>query len=275
MFPITYITRADLKRAAETLNTPVAVVQAVTAVEARKSGFIKGTDLPCILFEGHKFSAFTQGVYDRRHPTISYPKWTKEHYVGGRGEYDRLIEAIRINDDDPEPALKSASWGMFQIMGFNYADAGYGSVRAFVNAMSLGENRHLDAFVSFIQANDLDDELRSEEWARFAEAYNGPGYKANAYDVKLANAFIEAVMRTREETSGATLDLERGDAVKLQTALNVAINAGLVPDGWVGRKTREAIRKLQAREGWDETGKVDERLCAYLGLDVAAYLQEA
>lgn len=272
MFPVTFITRADLQRAADALDAPLSVIQAVTAVEARRSGFIQGTDLPCILFEGHKFSAFTRGVFDARYPHLSHPTWTKENYVGGRGEYDRLIEAIRINEDDPEPALKSTSWGMFQIMGFNFAEAGHPSVRAFVNAMSTGEDAQLDAFVSFVKANDLDAALRGEEWERFARAYNGPGYKANSYDVKLAREFNAALMRTREERAGGELALERGDALALQIALNVAIDAGLVPDGWIGKKTREAIRKLQAREGMAETGQVDEPLCTLLGLDVSCYV---
>jgi len=32
--------------------------------------------------------------------------------------------------------------------------------------------------------------LKSKDWAVFARRYNGPGYQANAYDKKLARAYL-------------------------------------------------------------------------------------
>lgn len=49
---------------------------------------------------------------------ILYPKWEKGHYKGGFRQYERLEQARRINH---EAADASASWGMFQVMGLNYA----------------------------------------------------------------------------------------------------------------------------------------------------------
>jgi hypothetical protein len=43
----------------------------------------------------------------------------------------------------------------------------------------------LNAFVNFIQANNLAQYLKTKNWAAFAYRYNGPGYKANSYDTKL------------------------------------------------------------------------------------------
>jgi hypothetical protein len=86
-------------------------------------------------------------------------------------------------------ALKSASWGKFQIIGFNHAAAGFKELQAFVNAMYRSEGAQLDAFVAFVLHEKLDDELRERRWADFARRYNGPGFKANAYDTKLAKAF--------------------------------------------------------------------------------------
>jgi peptidoglycan hydrolase-like protein with peptidoglycan-binding domain len=271
VYPIKRITRADMDAAAAELGVPLEVLKAVTAVEARRDGFISGTDLPVILFEGHKFHKLTRGVYSSRYPHLSHPKWTRQNYKGGRGEYDRLIQAIRINDGEPEPALAACSWGMFQIMGFNHELAGYGTVREYVNAMSMGEDAHLRAFVRFIESTKLAGPLRDQKWQDFARRYNGPAYKVNQYDVKLAKAFTEARMRLDEEASGGDLELERGDAAALQTALNVAISAGLEVDGWIGPMTERAIRKLQGREGMPETGKVDQELCELLGLEFKAY----
>ena len=51
--------------------------------------------------------------FDESHSHISTPSWVR-NYKGGAGEYERLAEAIALNR---EAALKSASWGMFQILG--------------------------------------------------------------------------------------------------------------------------------------------------------------
>ena len=275
MFPISFITRQDQIDAARRLGVEVAVVKAVTAVEARGSGFIRNTDLPCILFEGHWFHRFTRGVHANHHPHLSYASWTKRYYKGGRGEYDRLVEAIGICDE-PDAALKSASWGLFQIMGFNHELAGYPGVRDFVNAMAVSEGAQLDAFVSFVLAQPaMADHLREKQWADFARRYNGPGYQQNQYDVKLAAEFTRARHQMTEAEIGESLALERGDTAALQSALNVAVGANLVTDGWMGPATRKALITLQEREGLPETGVVDADTCERLGIDLNAYVEEA
>lgn len=275
MFPVTYITRQDQAAAAKRLGVDIAVVKAVTAVEARGSGFIRNTDMPSILFEGHWFHRFTRGVYDNQYPHISYPRWTKAHYRGGRGEYDRLIDAIRACGD-PEPALKSASWGLFQIMGFNFELAGYPDVRAYVNAIAASEGAQLDAFVSFVLSQPaMADHLKEKRWADFARRYNGPGYAQNQYDVKLASEFTRARHQMIEAEIGESLALERGDTAALQSALNVVVGANLVTDGWMGPKTRTALIQFQEREGISPTGVPDPATCERLGLDVNAYTEGA
>ena len=69
---------------------------------------------------------------------------------------------------DRTAALQSASWGMFQIMGFNYQACGYGSVESFINDMFESESRHLTAFVGFIKKNKLASALKNKSWATFA-----------------------------------------------------------------------------------------------------------
>lgn len=275
MFAVTFITRQDQIDAAKRLQVDVAVIKAVTAVEARGSGFIRNTDFPCILFEGHWFHKFTRGIHANHHPHLSYPTWTKRYYKGGRGEYDRLVEAIGISDE-PDAALKSTSWGLFQIMGFNYELAGYDDVRGYVNAIAASEGAQLAAFVSFVQAQPaMVDHLREKRWADFARRYNGPGYQQNQYDIKLAAEFTRARHQMTEAEIGESLALERGDTAALQSALNVAVGANLVTDGWMGSRTRSALILFQEREGLPETGKVNPETCERLGLDLAAYTEGA
>jgi hypothetical protein len=179
------LTEADWQRAANTLRCELACVKAVAEVESSGSGFL-ASGRPTILFEAHIFSRRTQGVHDARHPDISSPHWNRSLYKGGEREYERLEKAMTLNR---QAALESASWGRFQIMGFNHHSVGFPSVDAFVEAIFESEGRHLDAFVSFLQHERLDILLRDKHWADFARQYNGAGYAANQYDVKLAAAY--------------------------------------------------------------------------------------
>jgi hypothetical protein len=266
-FPITFVTRRDKMDAAELLGTNVEVIEAVTAVEARGSGFIAQTDWPTLLFEGHIFHRQTGGRFSDDHPTISHPRWTKKNYRGGRREYDRLSRAIALCGEDPSPALKSCSWGMFQIMGFNHETSGFAAVTDFVNAMATGEREQLIAFCQFVLSHDaMARALRDQDWAGFARRYNGPGYKANRYDSKLAAAFAKARRQAQDPDGDAATD-QRNRMVQVQAALNAAIGAGLSPDGWIGAKTRAALEAFQKDQALPVTGDPDAATIEALGLD--------
>lgn len=90
---------------------------------------------------------------------------------------------------DREAAWKSASWGMFQIMGFNHS--GFDTVGQFVAAMFESEYQHLRSFLAFCADSDLIPVLKKKDWASFARTYNGAGYKQNQYDQKMAKAYGE------------------------------------------------------------------------------------
>lgn len=187
------LTQSDFQRAAFTLGCAMASIMAVCRVEAPDGGF-DGAGQPRILFEGHKFSAATGGRFDKTHPTISYPTWTRQFYARGpnadarnAGEHLRLQQAAAL---DRTAAMQSASWGMFQVLGANYAASGFASLQEFLNAMYAGEVQQLDAFVQFVLRNHgLASALRDQRWADFARRYNGPRYAENAYDIKLEAAY--------------------------------------------------------------------------------------
>jgi len=173
---------------AQSLDIEVAALRAVAAVESAGNGFLPApSELPKILFEGHAFHRLTQGRFDAQHPSLSYPKWTKQFYSKtGAGEWERLNAACTL---DRTAALQSASWGMFQTMGFNYAMCGFTDVEAFVAQHKAGAPQQLECFVKFISRDVFLTALRNHKWATFAAHYNGPGYAANQYDKKLAAAY--------------------------------------------------------------------------------------
>lgn len=180
------LTAADFERAALALNCEVAAIRAVEAVESPNGGFLADGTTPVILFEGHWFHALTQGKFSARHPTISYARWTTRHYLGGMAEHGRLQRAVAL---DRSAALASASWGNFQIMGFNWGIARCKSLQDFINAMYRSEGAHMDCFVNVIKNMALADELRERRWDDFAEVYNGPGWRQNDYGNKIAAAY--------------------------------------------------------------------------------------
>ncbi|WP_017671576.1 N-acetylmuramidase family protein [Blastomonas sp. AAP53] len=153
-------------------------------------GFLDGPHLPKILFEAHIFDRYTEGKYRPSHPNLSSARWDRKLYVGGEAEYVRLWKAMAL---DRHAALLSASVGGAQIMGFNHKAAGFHTVEAFWDAMKLSEAAHLRAFASFITAKRLVSALRAisndpDDCIAFARGYNGSGYAANNYHVKIADA---------------------------------------------------------------------------------------
>ncbi|MDI5893084.1 N-acetylmuramidase family protein [Halomonas rhizosphaerae] len=186
--------QADLVGAAETLEVELAAVMAVNEVESRGVGFHLGgprNAAPVLLFERH--------IMRRRleHHGISPAPWEEKRpnlvnrrpggYQGGPHEHTRLARAGEIH---ARAAIESASWGLFQIMGFHWQHLGYSSARVWEEAMRASEGRQLEAFVRFIEADHaLHAALRRRDWRDFARRYNGPDFERNDYDTRLDAAY--------------------------------------------------------------------------------------
>jgi len=186
------LSQEDLQDAAAMLDVSVASVMAVNAVESRGSGFFT-EDKPTILYERHiMFRRLKHHGIDPRPYVDQYPNIVNTRtggYRGGVAEHQRLNAACQLHE---ESGLESASWGLFQIMGFHWEHLGYQSVNQFVGLMKESERHHLLAFVKFIRAYQrLHEALKERNWARFARIYNGPAYAKHnpPYDTRLARAF--------------------------------------------------------------------------------------
>lgn len=192
----TSLTDADFIAAAKTLRCDVSAIRAVAEIESPKGGFLyddhAGEWRPTVLFERHV-------MYRRYKDKYGYDKAiamvnqcpdiinTKSGgYIGGESEHRRIEKARKI---DKNIGLESASWGMFQIMGYHWKALGFASVVDFVMAMSASEAKQLEIFVKFIQANrTLLNAIRAKDFDLFALTYNGTGYRKNNYHVKMARA---------------------------------------------------------------------------------------
>jgi hypothetical protein len=182
----TGVSKAKFAEGAKKIGCEVRAIKAVYKVESKGSGFLP-TGHPIILFEPHIFwkelrkLGITPVVSD-----ICYPKWKTKPYGKVSAQPERLEKAAKINR---EAALKSASWGLFQILGNNFKLCGCKTLQEFINKNYESEEAQFDLFVNYIINTRLDDELRDKNWKSYAAQYNGPLYWKNNYDGKLQTAY--------------------------------------------------------------------------------------
>ena len=183
------------KRATENDLSPAAV-KAVVKVESNGRGFRRDGSLK-ILFEGHIFwkelikVELNPNDYVEGNEDIVFKSFTRRFYATSL-QYGRLNKAKTINT---EAALKSASYGMFQVMGFNYKTAGFDSVEALKKSLEVSEINQLEAFLNFVKnTNGCFEALQNKEWATFARIYNGSAYKTNKYDEKMEKQYNNSVL---------------------------------------------------------------------------------
>jgi hypothetical protein len=239
------LTRAGLNKALALLGLgPNDAAYIWTVVEVETAGVTQGFGFrvdrrPQILFERHIFCKRTDGCFDGEAPDVSGP-------AGGYGtlaeQYTKLERAIALCAKAKlgiEPALKSASWGMGQVMGFNHDLAGFKSAAKMVQAMAQDEDAQLIAMARFLNANGLATLLRKKDWTGFAKRYNGMSYWRNHYDVKLAEQY-------QRFAGGSLHNLE------MRTAQVALLFLGYAPgkiDGCIGPRTRAAIKNFRVAAG--------------------------
>ena len=192
-----YLAESDLVAAAERLGVELAAVKAVNEVESAGTGFLNNH--PKILFERHVF--WKQLIKHDADPAVlavgneGILQKKSGGYKGGVREVDRLERAKAIHSD---AALESASWGLFQIMGYHWKALGYDSADNFTQRMMKNEAEQLGAFVRYIEVNNLAKWLRLKpgqtslslkNFAEFAYRYNGPAYKRFKYHTKMLSAY--------------------------------------------------------------------------------------
>jgi hypothetical protein len=176
----TKLSDLDYQNAAKALGAEIAMVRAFAIVESGgKSGF-GPTGFPLIAFEGHKFRKLTKRAYDKTYPLLSYeykkkagPEWQANNRTQSQA-LETLKKAMLL---DSSAALKSCSWGMFQIMGEYHKDCGFNTVESFVEAMKEGEPPQLLAFISFCKRKPgLQRALTGKDFVNCARLYNGEDY---------------------------------------------------------------------------------------------------
>lgn len=247
--PASPLSAAGIQNALTTLGIDEPTLWAMLHVESSQLGYL--TDRrPQILFERHIFSRLTGGAWDATHPDISNPV-PGGYGASGAAQYPRLGEAVALNED---AALQSASWGLGQVMGENFALGGYAGASAMVEDMCSSEDAQLAMMVQFIVQNHLATALQTHNWAAYAHGYNGPNYAAQQYDVRLANAYA-----TFSGGQSPDQTVRTAQVLLKYLGMNVA-----VVDGQLGPNTLGALHSFQSAHGAALTPTVDATVVAAL-----------
>jgi hypothetical protein len=168
------LTNEAIQKLANEFGYSVPAIKAVIEVESGGYGFDPKTGKIIIQFEPHIFKRYTKHVI-------------KNGVEGQTKEWIAFNEAWKI---DKEATMLSTSFGLPQVMGFNHVAAGYKTVGEMVDGFKTGEEAQVRGMLNFIKSNrHLHKAIKSSDWRLFAYYYNGPKYKINNYDVKLANAY--------------------------------------------------------------------------------------
>jgi len=175
----------DLPRIGALISVGEDEIHAILDVESSGSGF-DAQGRPKALYEPHLAYRLSSGSVRERLVTagLAYPRWGEHPYP--KDSYARILVAQSI---DETVALKATSWGLGQILGSNHKAAGYDTPQAMVLAFCASEAAQLKGVVNFIKANGLAGALRSHDWVKLAEGYNGKSEAMHGYHTKLSAAF--------------------------------------------------------------------------------------
>lgn len=150
---------------------------AVATVESNNNGYDKDGYIK-VRFEPHVFAKYlrTSGQ------PVNVP-------INGFNR-KAMLAASEVNE---KYALMSTSFGMYQIMGFNYKLIDYDNVYSMVEGLSECEENQIEAFCKFVVNNKLTTYVNNKNYNKFAYHYNGPNYCINVYNKKLELAYLNSL----------------------------------------------------------------------------------
>ena len=257
------------RHVSKTSGIDAAVLVAVALVETNAVAFARIGDRrePLIRFEGHYFDRLLSGPARQRARAagLADPRAGRIRNPASQSARWQLFDAAAAID--AAAAAASVSWGLCQVMGSHWKALGYGDAADLAAAARASAEGQFEIAARFLAAGRLADRLVNGDVAGFARRYNGPAYRRNRYDEKIAAALRKA--RSLLGADPATGELRRGargDRVRrLQGAL-VAHGHRLVVDGIFGPGTEAALTSFQAAQGLPVSAAADAATIARLGV---------
>jgi len=170
-----------------------AIAVAETGDKVPFKEYVAGKQHATILYERHymyrllKLKGYT--VEQLNDLSASEPKIVHTYQSGysygtEQAQYERFLRASEI---DKEIAIKSCSWGKFQVMGEYFARL-YKSSDELVEAQNYCALQHLQYFKIFLtKEKNMLEPMRQKNWLTIAKKYNGENQIG--YDINISNAY--------------------------------------------------------------------------------------
>lgn len=256
-------TIGEIEKVAHEEGIDPAALLAIAEVESggRAFAYIGGKKEPLIRFEGHYFDRLLNAA-DRekaRKAGLSSPKAGLIKNPDSQADRWRLLE--KTMGIDKAAALQSISWGIGQVMGSHYKALGYASVDAMVQEARGSIAGQMRLMMRFIRQNDLVTYIEKNDWAGFARRYNGPAYKKNSYDTRLAAAYARHSNGRLKRSVSKLLKLggekpylrafslaNDVEAVRSLQQMLTAAGYAVQSDGVFGVETDRALRQFQMQQ---------------------------
>lgn len=173
---------------ADSINVDEGVLFAIAKQETKKESFIQlAPKKATILLERHyvynllkkKFDVNKANECQKEDSSLCNSKVTMKGGYGKSKEQLNRLEKVKKWDNDI--AIKSCSWGKFQVMGVYIEKIKlYKDADEFEKAMNLCEVQHFQFFKSYlidIIGGDLIKAMKEKNWEKIAELYNGKYWK--------------------------------------------------------------------------------------------------
>jgi murein L,D-transpeptidase YcbB/YkuD len=160
-------------------------------------------------------------------------------------------------------------------MGAHWQWLGYGSVDALAEEARSGIAGQVRLMARFIQKSGLASKLKNHNWAGFARGYNGPAYRKNRYDKKMARAYARHIRQAGMEEPDLqhhTPVLKKGSrgpyVERLQQYLSSAGYSILI-DGQFGPATLKVVKCFQQDMHLIADGVIGKKTWEYLAKKTA------
>lgn len=150
------------------------IALAIFSVESGRA-YDNDTGLVIIRFEPHVFKRYTK-------QDVLAP------HTSQKAEWESFINAYKINSD---AAIKSTSYGLPQLMGFNFGVTNHTDPKSLLLAFQRSCREQIAGFFGFVKKNGLEEKARKEDFVGFARKYNGIG-KEELYAKKMRNFLSHA-----------------------------------------------------------------------------------
>nr|WP_301178361.1 N-acetylmuramidase domain-containing protein [Neisseria dumasiana] len=146
------------QKLANELGVGKEVFEAVARVESKGQGVIRnkaGVLEAKILYERHKMYGFLKKKMNKEKLSLyvsSQPKLVNPKGGGYGGYLEQFIKLENAKKIDIESAIKSCSWGKYQIMGKYFRDGNfYNSPQDLEIAMNMCELQHFAYFNNYLK----------------------------------------------------------------------------------------------------------------------------